>query len=195
MSRSRLCLLLAATVVAGTSLTVDAAQRKPQTAPEEFSSPLQGRTDTGALASTILIKIERYTPEAERQKMTDAMKFGGYPGFLQALRKAPAVGSIVIGDLQVPLRWAREQPTAKGGRAISLVVDSPVYFVGGGRVDAKPRTGFELAVVQLTVDDYGLGFGTMAAAAKVKPDGAGGVLLEDYAEEPIKLTSVHRVIK
>jgi len=194
MPQSRLILVLA-TAVAVTSFTVDAAQRRrSQTAPEEFSSPLQSRTDTGALAATILISIERYTPEAERKKMTEALKFGGYPAFLQALRKAPAVGSIMIGDLQVPLRWAREEPTEKG-RRISLVTDSPVYFIGGGRVDAKARTGFEIAVVQLTVDDVGLGFGTMAAAARVKPDGADGVLLEDYAEEPIRLTSIHRVIK
>jgi hypothetical protein len=34
----------------------------------------------------------------------------------------------------------------------------------------------------------------MAAAAKVKRDGESGVLIEDYAEEPIKLTFVSRVI-
>jgi hypothetical protein len=74
------------------------------------------------------------------------------------------------------------------------VTERPVYFVGGGSADAKPRQGFDLAVLQLTVDDYGLGMGTMAAAARVKPDGSGGVVLEDYAEEPIKLSSVYRVI-
>jgi hypothetical protein len=35
----------------------------------------------------------------------------------------------------------------------------------------------------------------MAAAARVKPDGKGGVVLEDYAEEPIQLTFVRREIK
>ena len=79
--------------------------------------------------------------------------------------------------------------------ATTGVTDQPVYFIGGGRADAKPRQGFELAVVQLTVDDYGLGMGTMAAAARVKPDGSGGVVLEDYADDPIRLTSVYRVIK
>ena len=39
-----------------------------------------------------------------------------------------------------------------------------------------------------------MGSGTMAAAAKVKPDGQGGVVLEDYADEPIKLTYVKREI-
>jgi len=32
----------------------------------------------------------------------------------------------------------------------------------------------------------------MAAAARVRPDGAGGVLLDDYAEQLIALTNVTR---
>ena len=70
--------------------------------------------------------------------------------------------------------------------------DAPVYFIGGGRADPKPRTGFELAVVQLALDEFGVGLGSMAAAARVKPDGEGGVVLEDYAEKPIRLTLVRR---
>jgi hypothetical protein len=142
----------------------------------------------------VRIRIDRYTPERDRKVITDAMVHGGYPGFVKTLRMAPPVGAVEVGDVSVPLRWAREQPKG-AGRAISLVTDRPLYFVGGGRADAKPRDGFELAVVQLDVDEFGLGTGTMAAAAKVKPDGKGGVVIEDYAEEPIKLTFVHRVIK
>jgi hypothetical protein len=70
-----------------------------------------------------------------------------------------------------------------------------VYFVGGGRADPKPREGFELAVVRLAVDEIGLGTGTLAAAARVRLDGAGGVTVEDYADEPIRLTFVSRVIR
>ena len=49
-------------------------------------------------------------------------------------------------------------------------------------------------MLQITIDEVGMGSGTMAAAAKVKPDGQGGVVLEDYADEPIKLTYVKREI-
>ena len=189
------CALLLATVAAVTTIPwVDAAQQsRAYTAPETFTSPMQARTSAGASAATIRIRIDRYSSAAELKAMTDGLTYGGYPGFVQALRKAPAVGYVEIGDVKVALRWAREQPTPKG-RAISLVTERPVYFLGGGREDAKPRAGFELAVVQLTVDEFGLGSGTMAAAAKVKKDGEGGVLIEDYAEEPIKLTFVSRVI-
>lgn len=172
-----------------------AAQRtRGQTAPEAFTSQLQSRTSEGALAAFIRIEIDRYTPERDRTVMTDALKFRGYPGFLEALRSAPVVGHVVVGDVRVPLRWAREEVTPKG-RTISLVTETPVYFVGGGRADAKSREGFELAVLRLDVDEIGLGTGTMAAAARVKSDGSGGVVVEDYADEPIKLTFVSRVIK
>jgi hypothetical protein len=38
--------------------------------------------------------------------------------------------------------------------------------------------------------DAGRGRGTIAAAARVRPDGDGGVLLDDYAEEPIGLINI-----
>ena len=156
---------------------------------------MQARTATAASAATVKIQVQRYLSDAEREAMTTALKHGGYPGFLETLRKAPEVGRVEIGPEKFVVRWAREQPTPKGGRSITVVTDKPIYFIGGGKVDAKPRAGFELSVVQLSVDDLGLGTGTMAAAARVKPDGQGGVVLEDYAEQPIKLTYVRREVK
>ena len=64
-----------------------------------------------------------------------------------------------------------------------------MFFVGGGSTDAKPRAGYEVAVIQLIVDDIGLGSGTMAGAARVKPGGETGVVIDQYADQPIKLGS------
>jgi hypothetical protein len=75
------------------------------------------------------------------------------------------------------------------------VTDQPVFFVGGGRVDAKPRAGYEVAVIEIQVDDVGLGNGSMAAAARVKPGGEAGVQIDDYADKPIKLVTVVRKIQ
>jgi hypothetical protein len=196
MGRRRwIVVVLAAATVGVTLARVDARQKpRPQTAPETFSSPVQAKTGAGVTSAVLDIQIDRYTPEADRKAMSDALTQGGYPGFMTALKIAPVVGTVSIGDQKFNLRWAREQSAAKG-RTISLVTDAPIYFVGGGRVDAKPREGFQIAVVQLTVDEYGNGTGSMAAAARVKPDGKGGVILEDYAEEPIALKSVYRKVK
>jgi hypothetical protein len=187
-----------AVVVAAVALTTGAvtgAQKsKAQTAPETFSSPVQARTSSGNSAATVTMRIDRYVSDADSKALIDKITSGGYPAFVDSLRQAKPAGQIGTGDVQLPIRLARERPTEKG-RAILLVSDQPLYFVGGGRPDAKPREGYHLTIVQFTVDEFGFGTGTMAAAARVKPDGKGGVEVDDYAAEPIKLTFVRREIK
>jgi hypothetical protein len=160
-------------------------------APETFSANAQVKGAAGAIAATIQIQIQRYTPDFDRTAVEAALKSGGYPSFLTALRKAPEVGSVAVGDQTFSIRWAREQKNATG-RTIVVVTDKPVFFVGGGRTDAKSRAGYEVAVIQLQVGEVGLGSGSMAAAARVKPGGDIGVQVDDYADEPIKLVTVRR---
>lgn len=153
-------------------------------------------TATGAAAGSvtvpITIRIDRYTPEFARVAMTDALRYqGGYPGFLRALREAPIAGSLELADQKFTIRWAHQEPT-EGGRRISIVTDKPVHFIGSGKANAKPTAGYEVAVVQLTIDKSGKGEGTMAAAARVKPRGTTAVQIDDYAETPVKLTAVVR---
>jgi len=150
-----------------------------------------GPASAGRITMPIVIQIDRYTPAHARTTMTDALKYRGYPGFLQALREAPKVGTLSMGDQTFAIRWARQVP-AGAGRDISIVTDKPVHFIGGGRPGAKSTAGYEVAVVQLTVDASGHGTGTMAAAARVKPRGPTGVQVDDYAETPVKLTAVAR---
>ena len=167
------------------------------TAPEAFTANINVVGGTGgAGAATIEIDIRRYTPEADRKAVLGALATGGYPAFLTALRKAPEVGSVSFADRKWTIRWAREQPgSRKFARSIVVVTDQPIFFVGGGRVDAKPREGYEVAVLQFEVDDGGIGRGTMTAAARVKPGGESGVQIDDYAEKPIQLVTVTRKIK
>ena len=165
-------------------------------APETFSANLNvvGATG-GAGAATIQIDIRRYTPVADRTAVETALQTGGYPAFVTALRKAPEVGSVSFSDRHWPIRWARERPSGKYTRTIVVVTDQPIFFVGGGRVDAKPREGYEVAVIQMEVDSAGMGSGTMTAAARVKPGGDTGVRIDDYAEKPIKLVTIIRRVQ
>jgi len=170
----------------------------PPPAPETFDivgkiSPKAGAA-TGAVTVPMILQIDRYTPEHERTKMADGLKYGGYPGFLKALREAPGVGSLEVAGEKFVIRWAREVETATG-RTLSYVTDTPVAFIGSGRKDAKPTAGYEVAVIQLTVDKAGKGEGTMAAAARVKPGGETGVRLDSYTETPVALTATLRAAK
>ena len=139
----------AALVMAAAVSGVLLAQSKgSKGAPETFTANLQvSGANTGAAAANIQITIQRYTPDAERNAVEAALKSGGYPAFLTALRKAPEVGTVAVGNQKVPIRWAREQKTA-AGRTIVAVTEKPVFFVGGGAPDPKPRAGYEVAVLQ-----------------------------------------------
>lgn len=140
----------------------------------------------GAITVPMTVRIDRYTPESARTKMTDGLKYGGYPGFLLALRETAAAGALEVAGESFPIRWAREEK-ADSGRRITLVTDAPVHFVGAARKGAKSTAGYEVAVLLLNVDATGHGDGTMAAAARVKPKDVTGVQVDDYAKAPITL--------
>jgi hypothetical protein len=144
-----------------------------------------------AASSTVTIQIERYIDDYNRKIVREALRTGGFPGFLPAFRKAPVIGSVDMAGHRVPIRWAHKEP-AGARQVISIVTDGPLYFVGGGKVDAKPRAGFEVAVIRLDVDGSGSGTGTLAAAARVKPGGSSGVEIDDYADKPLDLTTVQK---
>jgi hypothetical protein len=155
-------------------------------APETFNASTEIKTASGPISATIQIHIRRYTPDFDRKALESALEHGGYASFVTALRRVPEVGTVAAGDGQFTIRLAREHKTDKG-RTIVVVTDKPVFFVGGARPNAKPRAGYETALIQLQVDGAGAGTGMMAAAARVKPGGETGVRIDNYAEEPLAL--------
>ena len=187
--------ILMTVLLLGAATWVGAQTARPAaTAPEVFSGTAQIKNATGAASGTIEVRLSRYTPDFDRNTVETALRLGGYPRFLTTLRNAPEVGQLVLaGGEPYAIRYAREKVDA-GGRTIIVVTDKPVFFVGGARTDpkAKPRAGYEVGVLQIQVDGTGRGKGTMAGAARVRPDGDGGVLLDDYAEEPIVLANITR---
>jgi len=182
--------LLSVAVLAWVAMPAAQKQAPPPPPSETFdltATASAGPGAVGTLTVPMVVQIDRYTPAHARTTVTDALKHSGYSGFLNALREAPIAGSLIIGDQKWVIRWARQVPGGSG-RVISIVTDKPVAFVGGGKTDAKPRAGYEVAVAQFTVDASGTGTGTLAAAARVKPGGETGVRIDDYAEKPVTLT-------
>jgi hypothetical protein len=159
--------------------------------PETFTASAQVLGNNAGASAQVTIQINQYTSDKDRAAIQDALKIGGFQGFLPALRSAPEVGYVEMNGRKVTVRWARQQATEKG-RTISIVTEAPMAFVGGSSVDAKPRAGYEVAVIQLDVDQIGLGTGSFAAAARVRPGGPTGVQIDDYAETPVKLVTVRK---
>ena len=166
---------------------------KTTTAPETFNARASVGTAQGRSDAYLTVRVDKYSTEKDIQAMEKALKDGGSAAFVTALKAAPVVGHLEVGDKKFTIRWARQTATPKG-RTISFVVDSPVYFIGAGMPGAKSKAGFDVAIVQLVMDSSGVGEGKLAAAAKVKAGGTTGVEIEAYDAEPVVLKSVMRVI-
>jgi hypothetical protein len=137
-----------------------------------------------AVTSSVSITVDRLMEPNRRARVMDALKYGGYVNFMPALRALPAIGAIALGTRMVEVRYAHEEPHSKGRRLL-VVADRPLFFLGD---PAKARTGYELTIVDLLIDDEGAVTGTMTGAARVKPDRDGAVVLDDYAEVLVQLT-------
>jgi hypothetical protein len=187
--RYRLCLTIAIASMVGPLLAQQ--EIKP---PETFIASAQAIGPGGGAVAEVRVQIDQYTSEIDRKVILEALRTGGFPSFLPALRAAPEVGYVEMGRWRVAVRWARQEPTSKG-RTITIVTESPVYFLGGGNVEARPRKGFDVAVIRMDVDAIGLGSGSMAAAARVIPGGVTGVKVDDYSDTPIILATVRKAIR
>jgi hypothetical protein len=168
-----------------------AARAPSQAAPESFRANGQVTDTPGGVAASMTIQIDQYTSDAEHRTIVDALNGGDRAAFLAVLRKAPVVGALKMGDRSIPIRWAR-QKTEGQDRRIAVMTETPVFFFGAGAVDAKSTEGYDVGVLEFTVDSVGFGKGTMAAAARVKPGGPTGIQIEDYSGKRIELTTVAR---
>jgi hypothetical protein len=182
---------LTASLVLIVPVVLAGSQSWKNSAPESFRANGQILATPGGVAASMTIQIDRYTTDADHQALVAALNGGDNAAFLAALRNAPVVGALKIGDRTIALRWARERPQGEG-RRIAAMTDAPVYFLGAGAADAKPTAGFDVAVLEFTLDSIGLGNGTMAAAARVKPGGPSGIQIDDYAGKRITLVTVTR---
>jgi len=193
-SRARLWNAIAAALFLGAA-PAGAGQHKHARGPENFGATARVET-VGVLATAYLrIHLDGYSKPRDRQTMVDALRTRGYDAFVTALRQAPSVGYLEIRDRRWTVRWASQQPSATGRRVV-IVTDQPVMFLGAGSVEAAPREGYQLALVELQIGEAGLGEGTMAPAARIAPCPDGKtVCVDEYADRPVQLKSVVEIIQ
>ena len=151
-------------------LPSSAAQTRRDPLPESFTATAQFVGTSGSAETTFKMRVERYTPDAEREAALQALTQGGYVGFVTALRKAPVVGSVAIGGHTFDIRWARESPS-ENGRSIVLVTDTPMFFIGAGSPTAKPRKDLDVGLNQLPAGRLGNGLWWKNGGRRPREDG------------------------
>ena len=159
---------------------------------ETFTATAAVKTAGGAAAARpVTIVVDRKMPQSEADRFLAAFKAGGTEGLRKALVGVPPTGSVRIANgAPTPTRLTLERPTASG-RLITIVTDAPMIFLGSSLPGAKPREGYDFAIIDLELDASGAGSGTFTPAAKVTVR-QGVFVVEDYSGEVAKLTGVSR---
>src|SRR5215213_3953757 len=111
-----------AAIVSGSVLAQSNAQ------PEEFTATAIVNNNLGAGAGRVIVRVERWSSEAERERLTAALAKGP-DALLEALRDMKSVGTIRTPDsLGYDLRYAHQEPGEDGGRRIVIGTDRPIGF-------------------------------------------------------------------
>lgn len=147
----------------------------------------------GAATTSLNIVVTRWTTPAEQDALITALLEKGQGALLEALRKAPRAGSIApIGGVGFEVRYATRQVEMDGTERILLISDRPMSFLE--RWDGGRSTDYPFTVVQLRLKPSGDGDGQASVAARIAADRrTRTVVLDNYNDQPVVLTSVKRL--
>jgi hypothetical protein len=151
--------------------------------------------NSGPKTGTIDFTIERWSTDAERDQLlaiiAEKPKDPTQP-LLRALQKLPKVGGIRTPEtLSWDLHYARQFPDPEGGRKIVLATDRPIAFA-----EARNSTrsmDYPFTIVEIHLDKNDKGEGKILAGTKIFVDKNKNLVLENYAQQPVRFNEIHKV--
>ena len=155
--------------------------------PEEFNAVAIMNNNLGTASDRVIMRVERWSTEAERIRVAEALKKGN-DAALELLRELRPVGTIRTPDsLGYDLRYAAQEPSEEGGRRIVIATDRPINF---WEARNQPRTiDYPFTFIQIEMDRNGEGKGTLSLMTRVLPRG-NTIVLENFASAPVMLSNV-----
>jgi hypothetical protein len=158
--------------------------------PERFTAnavSLSAQYRTGQ--QFVEITINRWSPNAERERLVTALRTKGSDELLKQLQKDRPVGRIRTPDsLGYDLRYAQQMPSEDGGRTIVIATDRPIGF---WEATQHPRSfDYQFTVIEMKLDRDGNGSGTMSYATRIVAHENNVIELEDFATQPIMLNNI-----
>jgi hypothetical protein len=180
---------LLALVAAGAALT--AAQTSGS--PERFTALAVNMSNVGRTgAGTVEIVVNRWSTDAERDRLMSVLLEKGPEKLLDTLQDMPRVGYFrTPNSIGYDIHYARHNPLPDGGERVVLATDRRIGFWEAAN---QPRSiDYPFTVIELHVNADGEGEGKMSLATKITADKESKtIILEDYANQPVLLQSVKR---
>jgi len=174
------------TVACVVSVAGQTASNSPR---EHFSAIAVNNSTTGqAGAGMIDITVNQWTSEADRDRLMTLFREKGEKSLLSALQDQKPVGTISPpGSVAYDLRYARQLPTAEGGRRIILATDRPMGFWEAN--NQSRSVDYPFTLIELRVDKNGNGEGKLSVATKLTLEN-NTLVIENYSNQPVMLTEV-----
>jgi len=171
--------------------------RAPQAAnvePEHFTAfaiDMSNTARAGRNSTTVDIVVNRWSSDADRDRLVNILQQKGQDALLEALQRMPVVGYInTPGSLRYDLHFARQRPDPEGGQTIVIATDR---YITGWEAINRPRTiDYPFTLIQLHIDRDGTGVGKLSIATKITAKGD-TIELENFSSEPVRLTQVKKV--
>jgi hypothetical protein len=179
--------LVLAVLLAGLGVSADA-----QTRGERMQFSAVAFDIEVSQAYQLRIIIDRWTPDAENQKLLETLMKDGQRAFERALNDTRSVGRIrTLDGIGWSLHLARDTRGKDGGHNILLVTDRPMSFAESW--SNSRSTDYPFTIIELNLNEDYEGTGTIALATKLIPDPVNKILvLENYETQRIQLKQVKR---
>ena len=158
--------------------------------PERFTANAVSLSpEYGTGQRVVEITIDRWSPNAERERLVASLQQKGPDELLKQLQKTRAVGRIRTPDsLGYDLHYAQQMPSEDGGRTIVIATDRPIGF---WEATNQPRSiQYPFTVIQMKLDRDGHGSGTMSYATRIVAHENNVIELENFASQPIMLNNI-----
>ncbi|HEY6547668.1 MAG TPA: hypothetical protein VI589_07170 [Vicinamibacteria bacterium] len=142
-------------------------------------------------AETLQIVIERWSSDEERAQLIDTLVEKSSDKLLDAVQKIkPRAGFIrTTTSLGWDIQFARMTDLPSGGKRIVFATDRPIAF--GEARNSTRSSDYEFMLCEVRLGANGKGEGKLVAAAKITWDkDKKQVEIENYAQEPVRLTQV-----
>ncbi|MEO8480912.1 MAG: hypothetical protein ABI634_01810 [Acidobacteriota bacterium] len=176
------------------------ATRPPQSAQataaatERFTATAVNMSAAGAAPATtpVSIVISRWSTDAERDALVNALREKGPDAVLDKLKDMPRAGSIAAaGSIGQEIHFARRVLGPNNTERVVLITDRPMSI---WEMRSGSRTlDYPFTLVELRVGSDGKGEGKASVATKVIFDkDSNNVVLENYDIQPIGLQNVTR---
>jgi hypothetical protein len=184
------------TVAASLAFVAAVAAAQTQGGPEKFTAFAVNLDSTTPVvppgAGVVEMVVERWSTDAERDRLMKALMEKGPEKLLDTLQDLPRVGYIrTPNSIGYDLHYARKAPLPDGGERVVLMTDRYISFWEAAN---RPRTiDYPFTVIELHINRDGMGEGKMSIATKITMDkDHGQIVLENYGTQPVRLQNVRR---